>query len=595
MKRTLFVKLFTVFFFITFILTAYILLFSFRTIERHFTRIVTDELRHFAATLQLTVGPLLDRKAYSELDALAKRVGKDTGRRITVIDPSGTVLADSTADPATMENHADRPEVQQVLWGREGMSTRFSSTIREEMLYVGVAVPRASDGETIAVLRVSVLLKELRTLMRSIQIRIFLLSVVIVALSLAGAWFFSASLLRPIRQLIAAAERTARGDFEGRVFLKQGGELKLLADTYNHMTDKIRQYVAELSGQSEELRTIMSAMQPGLLVFDERGKIRISNRSVETLLHERRITGKYYWEVIDSPEIFALIKEVQSSAEHASRTPGPDTASHAETEARMNGSWYRVSAAHIEPMNETVLILSDITELKNLESIKRDFVMNVSHELRTPLTAIKGYAETIEGIGGENEKHLEVIKRHTERLINIVRDLLTLSELEEQTAAPPFERIRLDRIASQTLRLFEEAARRRGLELSLRVEGEPPEVEGDPFMLEQLFINLIDNSIKYTEKGGVTVTLKPGETSPAGREAVFVVQDTGIGISERHLPRIFERFYTVDKSRSRKLGGTGLGLAIVKHIVLIHRGRIDVESTPGEGTAFTVRLPSASL
>jgi two-component system phosphate regulon sensor histidine kinase PhoR len=246
-------------------------------------------------------------------------------------------------------------------------------------------------------------------------------------------------------------------------------------------------------------------------------------------------------------------------------------------------------------MNETVLILSDITELKNLESIKRDFVMNVSHELRTPLTAIKGYAETIEGIGGENEKHLEVIKRHTERLINIVRDLLTLSELEEQTAAPPFERIRLDRIASQTLRLFEEAARRRGLELSLRVEGEPPEVEGDPFMLEQLFINLIDNSIKYTEKGGVTVTLKPGETSPAGREAVFVVQDTGIGISERHLPRIFERFYTVDKSRSRKLGGTGLGLAIVKHIVLIHRGRIDVESTPGEGTAFTVRLPSASL
>jgi two-component system, OmpR family, phosphate regulon sensor histidine kinase PhoR len=594
MKRSLFVKLFMGFFFVTFILTAYILLFSFRTIERYFTRVVTDELRHFAASLQLTVGPLLERKEYSELDAIAKRIGKDTGRRITVIDPNGTVLADSMADPATMENHSDRPEVQQALWGKEGVFTRFSGTLREEMLYVGVGLPRADDGKPAAVLRVSVLLKDMRALMRSIKIRIFVLSAVIVAFSLTGAWLFSASLLGPIRQLTAAAARAASGDFEGRVFLKGGGELKLLADTYNHMTDKIRRNVAELSDRSEELETIMSAMQPGLLVFDDSGKIGICNRSAEALLRERELAGRYYWEVIDSPELFALIKEVRDTAALASRTPGADTTSHAETEAGMNGSWYRISAAHIGPLNETVLILSDITELKNLERIKRDFVMNVSHELRTPLTAIKGYAETIEGIGGENEKHLEVIKRHTDRLINIVQDLLTLSELEEREAYQPFERIRLDGIATQTLRLFEDTALRKGLTLSLRVEGDPPEVEGDTFRLEQLFINLIDNAVKYTDKGGVTVTLKLGETSPAGREAVVTVQDTGIGISEQHFPRIFERFYTVDKSHSRKLGGTGLGLAIVKHIVLLHGGSVDVESIPGEGTTFTVRLPSAA-
>jgi two-component system phosphate regulon sensor histidine kinase PhoR len=260
----------------------------------------------------------------------------------------------------------------------------------------------------------------------------------------------------------------------------------------------------------------------------------------------------------------------------------------------MNGSWYQISAAFIETTGETVLILSDITQLKNLERIKRDFVVNVSHELRTPLTAIKGYAETIEGVGSENGKYLEVIKRNAERLISIVRDLLTLSELEEGETSRPFERTRLDRIAQQTFRLFEDAARRKGLEMALRVEGEPPEVEGDPFMLEQLFINLIDNAVKYTEKGSVTVTLKTGENPSGGREAVLQVQDTGLGIPEQHLPRIFERFYTVDKSHSRKLGGTGLGLAIVKHIVLIHRGSVDVKSAPGEGTAFDVRLPAAS-
>jgi two-component system phosphate regulon sensor histidine kinase PhoR len=259
----------------------------------------------------------------------------------------------------------------------------------------------------------------------------------------------------------------------------------------------------------------------------------------------------------------------------------------------MNGSWFQVSAAFIASTEETVLILSDITELKNLERIKRDFVMNVSHELRTPLTVIKGYAETIEGIGEENERHLEVIKRHTDRLINIVQDLLTLSELEEREAPRTFERVRLDEIASQTLRLFEDAVRRKGLELSLRVEGEPPEVEGDPFRLEQLFINLIDNAVKYTEQGGITVTLRPGDTPSADGEAVLAVRDTGIGISEQHLPRIFERFYTVDRSHSRKLGGTGLGLAIVKHIVSLHRGSVEVKSTPGEGTTFTVRLPAA--
>lgn len=588
MKRTLFFKLFTGFFLVAFILTTYILLFSFRTIERYFISNATDELKYFAASLQLAVGPLLEKKAFPELNALVKRVGNDTGRRITVIDPDGTVLADSMADPATMENHADRPEVQQVLWGKEGTFTRLSSTVKEEMLYAAVAVTKKTDGKIAGVLRVSILIKDLRALMQRIKLRIFLISAVIVTLSLIGAWFFSASLLGPIRQLTAAAGRAARGDFEGRVFLKQGGELKLLADTYNYMTDKIRQYVAELAGQGEELRTIIGAMQPGLLVFDGGGRIRMGNRSAEALLHVRELEGKHYWEVIDSPEIFALIKEIQSPAAGASGIPGAGSASYAVSEARMNGSWYRVSAARIEPLNETVLILSDITDLKNLEQIKRDFVMNVSHELRTPLTAIKGYAETIEGVGGENEKHLEVIKRHTERLINVVEDLLILSELEERGTAFEKEEFRLETVVSQVLKVFEDRIEKKLLKADLEVRGALPPVQGDPFKIEQLFFNLIDNAVKYTERGKITIAL-----SADGDKVEAVVRDTGIGIPAEHIPRIFERFYTVDKSRSRKLGGTGLGLSIVKHILLLHGGTIGVESALGEGTTFTLRFPAA--
>jgi two-component system phosphate regulon sensor histidine kinase PhoR len=579
MNRSLFLRIFIGFFLITFVLAAYILLFSFGTMENYYLGTTRFELENLGHALLPSVDPLFSKGDYSSLDRLVKRVGGETDRRVTVIAADGTVRADSTRDPALMENHGGRQEVRQALFGETGTALRFSGTMREEMLYV--AIPLRVEGKVAGVLRVSIFMTELNNLMRRIRLRILLVSAVIIALSLLGAFFFSGSILNPIRQLIEAARRVALGDFNTKVFLRRKDEIKVLADNYNFMTEKIKGYVSELTAQREELKTIISSMQPGLLVLAMDGRVTLSNRSAERLFHVENLQEKRYWEVIDVPEIFQLVQRVQSEKGNLTG------------ETRMNGSWFQVSAAFIEPTKETVLILSDITELKNLERVKRDFVMNVSHELRTPLTAIKGYAETIEGIGSENFEYLNVIKRHTERLINIVQDLLTLSELEERGASQPFEIIRLDRIASQVLRLFEDAARRRGLALSLRVEGELPEVYGDPFRMEQLFINLIDNSLKYTEKGGVTVTLKPVDSPAAGPGAVVVVQDTGIGIPEQHIPRIFERFYTVDKSRSRKLGGTGLGLAIVKHIVILHHGSVDVESTPGEGTTFTVRFPAS--
>jgi len=574
MKRSFFFKIFLGFFLIVFVLTAYILLFSFGAIEHYFEKAASRELENLGTSLLLTLAPLYEKREYDSLDRIVKQVGRETDRRITIIGNEGTVYADSEADPAAMENHWTRPETQAALMGRTGTDVRLSSTLKDKMLYVAIPIrSRAKEGVTGA-LRVSIHFEDLKNLLRNLKLRIFFISAIIVVLSLAGAFLFSAAILNPVRQLIEAARRVALGDFSARVFLEHEDELKVLADTYNFMTEKIKGYVSELSGQKEELNTIISSMQPGLLVIDKDGRIRMSNGSAERLLGAADLTGKRYWEVIAGPELFAFIEGVQTGGRNAAG------------EVQMNASWFQVSAAYIEPMKETVLILNDITDLKNLEKIKRDFVLNVSHELRTPLTAIKGYAQTIEGIGSENEKYLDVIKRHTERLINVVQDLLALSEMEEKGAAFQKEPLRLDAIASQVFRMFEGKVKEKGLEFEITAERGLPVMTGDPLKMEQLFINLVDNAVKYTEKGTITVSLRA-----AGRELEVVVQDTGIGIPERHLSRIFERFYTVDKSHSRKMGGTGLGLSIVKHVVLLHGGTIGVRSSPGEGTAFTIRFP----
>jgi len=249
-----------------------------------------------------------------------------------------------------------------------------------------------------------------------------------------------------------------------------------------------------------------------------------------------------------------------------------------------------VSAAYLPSQNETVLVFHDITGIKNLERIKKDFVVNVSHELRTPLTAIKGYAETIEETDTENLKYLEIIKRHTDRLINIVEDLLVLSELEEKELISMGDTFHLESVIDQVLKMFEGKLKTKNLKLSLEVQKDLPPVRGDLMKMEQVLINLVDNAIKYTEKGQITISLRMRDGS-----IELKVKDTGIGIPAEHLPRIFERFYTVDKSHSRRVGGTGLGLSIVKHIVHLHGGSINVESEPGMGSTFTIRYPTTHV
>lgn len=573
MKRTIFFRIFLGYFLVIILLSSLILLFSLRTIRNFYIASLASNLEKLNTTLLQSAIPFILNQSHEELDAMVKELGKNTETRITIIDTLGVVLADSEKDPSKMENHRNRPEIQTAFHGRMGKLLRYSTTVKEEMLYV--AQPIMHDSMPIGIIRSSLFLKDIRFLLGDIRQKIIQISIVFIILSLIGAVLFSRTLSRPIHALVKGTRKVASGDFDTKVFLGSRDELRELADNFNVMTEKIKQLFTDLSLRKEELDSIISSLQQGLLVVNKEGKIALANHSAKKLLQTVDMENKAYWEVLREPNVNALLERVREEQ-------GSDV-----VEIELNNRILVSSATYVPGKDETVLIFHDITKGKNLEKIKRDFVVNVSHELRTPLTAIKGFVETLsEEVDKKHKRYLEVIDRHTERLIHIVNDLLLLSELEEKKDVLELEKVNLKKLAENVSSIYTHKLRDKSMTLRLDIEKKLPEIQADPYKIEQLLINLLDNAISYTEKGSITIRAKQVDKS-----IKLEIEDTGIGISQEDLPRIFERFYVVDKSRSRHLGGTGLGLSIVKHIVLLHNGIISVESTAGAGTTFTITLP----
>jgi two-component system, OmpR family, phosphate regulon sensor histidine kinase PhoR len=573
MKHSIFSKIFGSYVLIVFLLSALILFFSFRVFKNFYISSITDELKLLGNALEPEVTPFLEEKRFQALDALVKDLGRKIKTRITIIDPQGVVLADSQRDPKLMENHRNRPEIIQALTNGVGSFSRYSTTIKEDMLYV--ALPVRENGKTVGIVRLSVLLKDLHSLLAILQKEILKSELIIMVICLLGAFIFLKSLTRPIKKLNIAFQKVASGDFETKVFLKRNDEVKQLAESFNLMTDQIKTLFEELSFQKDNLNSIFASIQEGFAVLDDKGRIILSNESFKKITQNKLVDGKLYWEVIRDVKFGELVKKVRENKSNLSE------------EIELSGKFYLSSATFLALREQIVIVFSDITETKNMEKIKRDFVVNVSHELRTPLTAIKGFAETLEEEVDENAKtYAEVIKRNTDRLINIVQDLLLLSELEEKGSKLEIDNVNLKHLADNVIRIFKSRLTEKGLDFQLSVENGVSVIKGDSFKLEQMLINLLDNAIKYTEKGKIVLALKRKNGT-----VEIVVEDTGIGIPQEHLARIFERFYVVDKSRSKKLGGTGLGLSIVKHIVLSHKGTIAVESSLTKGTTFTISLP----
>lgn len=573
MKRSIFLRVFGGYVILLLSLAALFLFFTYGTVKKYYLETLVRDLERLGRALDVEVSVFLDQTQLPELETYLVDEEKKIGARLTVIAADGTVLADSERNPAQMENHRFRPEVYQALEGRTGHSLRHSDTINQDMLYV--ALPVQKNGRVEGALRLSLFVKDIDVLLDALRKNLAAAGGIILALSLLAAFIFSRNLTRPVRELIGASRRVAAGDFEVRVRPRIADEWKDLAQSFNFMTGEIKTLVVGLRRKKEELDNIMAGMEEGLLVLDNTGKIVLSNASARTFVGQAAVDGRFYWEVVRASPFVELVRKAA------------DEKKSSLAEVVLDEKNILCRASYLPFEGGIVVTFHDITQMQSLARIKRDFVLNVSHELRTPLTAIRGYAETLESEVDEKDRpYVGIILKHSDRLIKIVEDLLVLSTLEDEGAALQVEDVDLGEVAENVIKIFAPRAKQKNLELRLRVDDRLPAIAADGFRIEQMLVNLVDNAIKYTEKGRVDVAVIRG-----GGEVVIEVADTGIGIPEEDRDRVFERFYVVDKSRSRTLGGTGLGLSIVKHIVLLHGGRIQLRSTPGAGSTFTIVLP----
>lgn len=573
MKKTLFVRVFLGYAAVIVLLAAAVTLFAPPAMRKHHVEERATSLERMALLLESQVAPYLAGGTEGDLARLVAAYGHQTSTRITVIDPSGVVLADSEREARDMENHLYRPEIQASLRGEKQMSIRYSSTLKTEMMYV--SLPVVVEGRVVGALRLSYFMKDFEALMGSLRGDLLTIVGVVTLVALLIAFFLARSVTGPIREVIDASKRVASGDFDVAVSARRSGEFRDFARGFNAMTARLKEMFGEITVQSEEIRGILASIREGLCVLDKDSRIVMSNASFRRLAGNDAIEGRHFWEVVRSSSAGEIVRKARECGADASG------------EAAIGDKSFFCSVSRLAAADRLVVTLHDVTEFRALEKTKRDFVVNVSHELKTPLTAIKGFVETMEPrADGENRPYLEIIRRNTDRLIAIVEDLLVLSELEAPGKMPVRESVAVGPIAESILKLFERRAADKGIVLRLEAPPGLPQVQADPVQIEGLLLNLVDNAVKYTEKGSVTVRLSSAE----GRFLVEVV-DTGIGIDADHQPHVFERFYVADKSRSKKLGGTGLGLAIVKHIALAHGGTISLKSRIGEGSTFSVGLP----
>jgi len=519
--------------------------------------------------------------AAEALNATARRLGREAKLRVTFIARDGKVLADSEHDFRTMENHASRPEFKQALSEGQGRAIRYSHTLQVNMLYV--AVPSGNDG----VVRVAVPLREVAAALGRIRTMVLSAALIALVVALLLSVRFARNLGGAIGVLSRAARNLAAGDLETQVRLRGSGELVALAEVFNDMASRLRTMVRELSEEKGKVETILERMGEAILVTDATGRIAVWNLAAERMfgIAADRAIGRT---VVDAVQNHALDQPFRE----ALATGGTSRAEVQLLFPSLRVLQVTVSAiAGVTPLG-AVGILHDITELRRLEAVRREFIANASHELQTPVTAIKAVAETLLAGGMEDaalaERFLRDLDAQASRLGVLVSDLLDLASLEAGPVPLAEVAVPLADLAEDVLRECRSLAEQQNVALESSIPREVI-VRADRGALRRILANLLDNAVKYTEPGG-----KAGVRAERRDDKVAItVWDTGIGIPSTDLPRVFERFYRVDKARSRALGGTGLGLSIVKHLAEAQGGQVSVESELGKGSRFTVALPAA--
>ncbi len=536
-----------------------------RTLASTFLEDLTTSLADQADAVRAA---LLD---VAHLQPTVADLGDRLETRITVIATDGEVLADSARDPATMENHASRPEVRAAIEGRTGVSSRTSETTGEPYRYV--ARP-ASDGLVVRVALPLAVVEERLGRVRGLILGATALAAII---GVAAVWLVARGLTRPLRSMTGSVERISRGELVTPVPPAGTSELALLGETLNRMSDELQARLEQLGRDRQERDEILSAMEEGVILIDSAGDVAYANPAAERILER---TPRNIREL--SPTVLrGLAEEVR----------GDGLPHESAVEVGVPTRVIRAAAVPLESPGDVMLVMRDVTAEKRLEAMRRDFVTDASHELKTPAAAIRAAAETVERAVNEDPeaatRFAAQLRRDAVRLSRIVSDLLDLSRLESEH--PELEPVRLDRVVAEELKRLRAQAAESGV--ALRWEGAPVTVSGSIKDLALLARNLLENAVRYTPRGGRVSVEVRGDDG----QATLSIEDTGIGIPSRDLPRVFERFYRVDRARSRDTGGTGLGLSIARHVVERHGGNIEAESELGRGSTFTVTLPTGPV
>lgn len=564
-----------------------------RYISAHLRSRLIDQIETRLSKNALLLKGIIEKESANrlpsyELDSLIKNMATGLDERITFIDHEGTVLAEteiSAAGVKKMEDHSRRPEFIQAFRTGYGTAIRYSMTLDMEMVYVARSV--ASQQGFLGVVRVAVPLTMVQETIRRTEYSLGFAFVLCAFLVLILNIFVSKRLSRPVEEITWAAGEIAKGNFNVKARPGISGELAVIGNSINLMASEIKRRVEELTQEKETVKTILRGMSDGVMVVNAEGRIILINRVLESLLEGvPDMMGKTPVEVIRSAELQNGFAGVLKTG----RTAKMELSVATQEADRV----FDVTIARLMPekrMLGAVAVFHDITDLKRIEKMRKDFVANVSHELRTPLTSIKGYAETLftDEIADDSKikSFAQIILKHANRLSTLVQDLLSLTRLESQATPMAKTEFDLRKVLDGAVLIVRSVAEAKNLKLATEAVPEGTMVWADRDQISQALINLLDNAVKYTpENGSVKVHITETE-----EEVQVTVEDTGIGIPREHLNRIFERFYRVDKNRSREMGGTGLGLSIVKHIVQAHGGRVWVQSKLEVGSSFSFSLP----
>ncbi|EAE8882666.1 PAS domain-containing protein [Listeria monocytogenes] len=524
-----------------------------------------------AATIQKSLNPL----------------GEDIDARITVIDSEGDVVADTKKDPEKLDNHMNRPEVTDILKKGEsvGISIRESDSLGYSMLYV--AVPVKHQGKTDGVLRISISLESVDAAVAKLWGNLALIFGIALVIIAAISVFIARKITRPVREIIEVSTDLANHKYDSRIHGKISGELQDLSISVNTLAESLETQMFEIKQNEQRLNAIVQNLVSGVMLINVDKQVIMTNRTMYQILGETEITGKPFYEVIKS---FALSQLIEGTFE-TKTIQQKEIILYFPREMILDASVSPILGENGE-ITGIILLLHDITQIRHLENVRSEFVTNVSHELKTPVTALKGFAETLLDGAMYDEvllkKFLTIIKEESDRLHRLIMDILALSRIEQNPVAENVELVDVDEVIEQSARTIFEMATEKNIRVTIPEKTSASVmIETDRDKLQQIIINLLSNAINYTPVDG-KVEVKLIEQ---GAEVIIEVTDNGIGIPAKDIDRVFERFYRVDKARSRHSGGTGLGLSIVKHLVENCGGRIEVESQEEVGSTFRVTLP----